>query len=50
MLETLLALMRDGKTIGPLPKNPLRLALIGSRCQALGLPNRDTDAGKEGVM
>lgn len=28
MLETLLNLMRDGKTIGVIPKNPLRLAVL----------------------
>jgi quercetin dioxygenase-like cupin family protein len=28
MLETVLGLMRDGKTIGPVPKNPLQLAVL----------------------
>src|SRR5215210_2391321 len=28
MLETMLGLMRDGKTIGPIPKNPLQLAVL----------------------
>jgi mannose-6-phosphate isomerase-like protein (cupin superfamily) len=28
MLETMLGLMREGKTIGPLPRNPLQLAVL----------------------
>jgi mannose-6-phosphate isomerase-like protein (cupin superfamily) len=28
MLETMLGLIRDGKTIGPIPKNPLQLAVL----------------------
>jgi uncharacterized membrane protein len=28
MLETMVGLMRDGKTIGPVPKNPLQLAVL----------------------
>ena len=28
VLETVLGLMRDGKTIGPLPRNPLQLAVL----------------------
>ncbi len=28
MLETVLGLMRDGKTIGPVPRNPLQLAVL----------------------
>lgn len=28
MLETVLGLMQDGKTIGPLPRNPLQLAVL----------------------
>jgi quercetin dioxygenase-like cupin family protein len=28
MLETVLGFMRDGKTIGPLPRNPLQLAVL----------------------
>jgi quercetin dioxygenase-like cupin family protein len=28
MLETVLGLMRDGKTIGPIPRNPLQLAVL----------------------
>lgn len=28
MLETVLGLMREGKTIGPIPRNPLRLAVL----------------------
>ena len=28
MLETVLGLMREGKTIGPLPRNPLQLAVL----------------------
>ena len=28
VLETILGLMRDGKTIGPLPRNPLQLAVL----------------------
>ncbi len=30
MFETVLGLMRDGKTIGPAPKNPLQLAVLAS--------------------
>ena len=42
MLETLLGLMRDGKTIRSIPRNPLQLAVlvreIGAWAYPLGLP------------
>jgi mannose-6-phosphate isomerase-like protein (cupin superfamily) len=42
MLETLLGLMRDGKTIRSIPRNPLQLAMlvreIGAWAYPLGLP------------
>jgi len=28
ILETVLGLIRDGKTIGPIPRNPLQLAVL----------------------
>jgi mannose-6-phosphate isomerase-like protein (cupin superfamily) len=42
MLETVLGLMREGKTIGPIPRNPLQLAVlareIGSWAHPTGIP------------
>ncbi|MGH3146461.1 MAG: cupin domain-containing protein [Rubrobacter sp.] len=42
MLETVLGLTREGKTIGPIPRNPLQLAVlareVGSWAYSPGLP------------
>ena len=34
MFETLLGLMRDGKTIGPIPRNPLQLAVLAQEIRS----------------